>query len=244
MKYKFDNRVGEYDFFCRSGEISVILGKNGIGKSTLFEHILDISTKNLSGEITINNEDILKINTKNRSKIISYLPQKTVNSQSITVFEYVLTGRTPYIGLLEIPDNTHKEIAIKYLKLFGVEHLQDRNIATLSGGEFGRVAVAKVFTQETKVVLLDEPTASLDYESSFQFMELLLEYGKSENKIIIATLHDPNLALKYAHKFIILGDNKVDFEVGKEDYNLVEILENLYNMQLVTVENEKILLKK
>lgn len=220
----------------------MILGRNGIGKSTLFKHILEIDTKNINGEIIFKNQNIYDLSNKKRSKIISYLPQK-VGTQNITALEYVLTSRNPYLNLLEIPKGEHIEIAEKYLELFKVLEFKNRNIGTLSGGEFGKVAVAKVFAQETNVILLDEPVAPFDYESTFEFMELLKIHGKMENKVIILTLHDPNLALKYADKFIILGEEKVEFELQKEDAKLDEVLENLYKMKIFHVENEKILLK-
>lgn len=243
LNFNFANRTGNYNFFSKTGEITVILGKNGIGKTTLFKNILGIENNKPNGKIAFDGTNIFDLSSKKRSQIISYLPQKNINLQNITALEYVLTGRTPYLTLLEIPSSIHKEIARKYLDLFGVLKFEDRLVNTLSGGEFAKVSIAKVFAQETKILLLDEPTAPLDYESCFEFMELIKKNGKLQEKVIILTLHDPNLALKYADRFIILGENNVEFNLQKNDEKLIEVLENLYNMKIFTIENNKILLR-
>lgn len=244
LNFNFANRTGNYNFFSKTGEITVILGKNGIGKTTLLKNILGIDINKPTGKVIFDGTNIFDLSSKKRSQIISYLPQKNINLQNITVLEYVLTGRTPYLSLLEIPKNQHIDIAKKYLNLLDLAKFENRLINTLSGGEFAKVSIAKVFAQETNIILLDEPTASLDYEATFNFMELIKEHGNIENKIIILTLHDPNIALKYADRFIILGENNVEFNIEKNDEKLVEVLENLYNMKIFTIENEKILLRK
>ena len=102
--------------------------------------------------------------------------------------------------------------------------------------------MAKTLTQETPLFILDEPTANLDFKSAYTFMEQLKIFGKENNKTILLTLHDPNLALKYADHFIILDENGVKGQFQRTEQSLDFALEELYNMAVVTIENEKLLL--
>ncbi len=168
-----------------------ILGANGSGKSTLAKAICDLVS--FEGEIKIDSKNIQSLNLKEKAQLISYIPAKLeVYDEYISVYEFVLLGRFPYKKSFYEYSTKDKYITLKTLKFLNIEHLTNHSLRSLSSGEQQLTLIAQALTQQSKIIILDEPTANLDpYNSKIiaQHIKGLKEY----HQIILIT-HDLHLA--------------------------------------------------
>ena len=233
-----------YNFTANKSEITVILGLNGSGKTTLLRHICGLN-KNTEGSIFYGDIDLLKLKPTERSKIIAYMPQKTININELTVENYVLTARTPYINLLSNPSKKDIIIVKDMLKLCGVYEFLHRRINTLSGGELKKVEIAKILTQQTNILVLDEPTSHLDFKSSYEMLKIIKTHTKENDLTTIMTLHDPNLALKFADKIICLNETGVFSEITDvNDFdNIKMIFKEIYGQEIEILKEGVLVIK-
>ncbi len=183
-------------------EFLTIIGPNGSGKTTLLKTILGI-IKPTSGKVNLFGFE----NGRYPKGLIGYLPQH--NSQNINfpakVFDVVMMGRYPLIGFCKFPDEKDKKIVEKALRLLNVSHLKDKNFHLLSGGEKQRVLIARALSAEPKLLILDEPSVSLDIIAQKDLYEML-DYLKNEYKIsIIVVSHDIGVITSYADKIACLN---------------------------------------
>lgn len=186
-------------------KITGILGPNGSGKSTFLKVLCGIA-KPWSGEILLSEENILLMENKERAKKIAFVPQ-TRNIPDITVKNLVLHGRFPYTKSFFSQGYTKhdEEIAMDAMKKLGLLEIADRNVKTLSGGQRQKVYIALGLTQETPILVLDEPLSFLDIRQQLELVELL----KSMNKTIILVIHDISLALDFSDNIILFQEGKI-----------------------------------
>lgn len=212
-------------FEISKGGIWFLLGPNGSGKSTLIKTLGGYITPE-KGDILYDDIPIKNIPIKKRAKIIAYMPQKFY-SQSMTVEDFVTMGATPYLSPFQQPQKSHREKAKKYIDEMGISHLSQRSTEEISGGELQLACLAKTFTQETDYILLDEPTSGLDVKRQQNFMKKVKALSKdNQNKLIILSVHDPNLALQYGDGILLIKDKKVDI-IPKTDKFAKSLLKKL-----------------
>ncbi len=191
-----------------SGEILTILGPNGSGKTTLLKLIQKILIPK-GGNIIISGKNLNEYSYKELSKEISYVPQIHKPNFPFSVFDFVLMGRNPYIENYSIPKEEDKEVVEKSLKDLGIIHLKDRPYTDLSGGELRLVLIARAIAQETDVLLLDEPTAFLDFRNKIFVLEKIKDLKEKRNLTVIITMHDPNEAINLSDKILLINKNKI-----------------------------------
>jgi iron complex transport system ATP-binding protein len=158
----------------------------------------------------------------------------------------VLMGRAPYIPLHGSPDKKDREIARTALDKVGLGHLKDRPYTKISGGERQLVLVARALAQKSPIILMDEPTAHLDFKNQYQVLEMVVEAAQSADLTILMTLHDPNLASFFADYILTLSDQKIS-DSGSPATLLDELkLEALYRTQVgvVKINNRTIIYSK
>jgi iron complex transport system ATP-binding protein len=188
------------------GELTCLLGANGVGKSTLLRTLSGFQPP-LSGNICILGKSIKAYSHKELSQIIGVVLTDKAEIGNLTVREVVALGRNPYTGFwgkLSASDETAIDRAIASVK---IETLTERLVHTLSDGERQKVMIAKALAQETPVILLDEPTAFLDYPSKIGVMRLLHDLTRQTDKTIFLTTHDLELALQIADKLWLMEKN-------------------------------------
>lgn len=212
FEYEDKSILEEINFQVYPGEFIGILGPNGSGKTTLLKNLNRwLSPK--KGAIFINEENIKNFSIKSLAQIIATVPQDTQISYDFTVEEIVLMGRTPYLKPLEKEKEEDFFIAEKSMEAVGVYNLKHNFITQLSGGERQRALIARALTQQPKILLLDEPISHLDIKYKWEIMEILKDVSKNKGIIIIATLHDINIASTFCDKILMLKKGRI-FKFG------------------------------
>lgn len=223
------------DLQIQKGKFTVLLGRNGSGKSTLFKLLAGI-LKPGSGEMAMMGTDPARLTLRERAKIIGFLPQHHRPVFPFSVMDVVLTGRAGRILLTPKPEDFDK--ALDALKTIGILELKDRPFTELSGGEQQMVMIARVIAQNPKIILLDEPTAHLDYVHQASLLKLIKSLT-GMGFTILAVLHDPNTAFLYGDDFIFLNHGRVfRLEPGQNPWDR-QVLRKIYGINLETVPFRK-----
>ncbi len=191
----------------RTGELTCLLGPNGAGKSTLLRTMAAFQPA-LGGEVTVNGTDVQKLKSKEIARLISVVLTDNSDIKNITAEEVVAMGRSPYTDFWGRLSDQDRAVVKQCMGWLGMEGLAKRKMQTLSDGERQKVMIAKAMAQETPVVLLDEPTAYLDYPSKIQMMMMLHRLAKSLKKTIFMSTHDLEHALQVADQVWLLDPEK------------------------------------
>lgn len=205
------------------GKVYILVGKNGAGKSTLLK-TLSKQIPVLSGEIEINGKAIAAITSRELPKEMAFVPVHFPFMDYVRSREFISAGRAPYtnaLGRLNDLDETEIQSAISTL---GVEHLSDRFTSELSDGEKQLVAIAKAVAQKTSIILLDEPTAFLDYSNKKKVLGILKETAEKLEKCIVLSAHDIDLCLEFASHFLIVDADTKELTL-KEQPSKNEIIQ-------------------
>ncbi len=208
FRYESVEVLENISFSIGEGEFVGILGPNGSGKTTLLKTISGL-LKPYTGVVLLNGTVIHQMASKDVAKQVAVVPQDSMAAFNFTALDIVLMGRNPHLSRFQWENPRDLSIAKKALELTGVWHLADRLIAEVSGGESQRIVIARALAQEPKVLLLDEPTLHLDIDSQIGIMDLLKNLCKKDRLIVMAVLHDFNLAARYCDKFILLHEKKI-----------------------------------
>jgi iron complex transport system ATP-binding protein len=180
-----------------SGQLTCLIGANGVGKSTLLRTISSFQPV-IDGKILLNGNDISTLSIQQLSKLISVVLTDKIDVQNITVNDLVGLGRSPYTGFWGTLSKHDQEIVDSALQMVGIISMKDASIHTLSDGEKQKVMIAKALAQETPIIILDEPTAFLDYPSKVDVMQLLKRLAHELGKTIFLSTHDLELTLQIA----------------------------------------------
>ncbi len=219
---------------ARKGELVGLIGKNGIGKSTLLKTIARLN-KRLAGEIFLNNKKILDYDLREWAKNISFVSTDPLNISNLTVKELISLGRHPYTNWMFLLSKFDEEIINKAISLVKINHLVSKNIDEISDGERQRVLIARALAQNTDIIILDEPTAFLDLPNKYEIIHLLHELSKNEWKTIIFSSHDLNISITEADKIWLMDDKNI-YEGAPEDLVLNGIFEHLFDNSLVNFD--------
>lgn len=218
------------------GEFFVIIGPNGAGKSTLLKALAGLHAMT-EGSIHVRQRSLDQYSRKELARTIALVPQQINTDFPFTVAETVLMGRYPHLGFLAVEGENDLRLAEQAMQFTEIEHLADRRLAQLSGGERQRVTVARAICQQSEILLLDEPTASLDPAHQLRIMDLMERLRQETQITIVMVSHDLNLASCYADRLLLLKDGKVE-KVGTPRQVLTgEQLSESYGCTLFVDEN-------
>ncbi len=195
-------------FTSKTSNITAILGPNGSGKTTLFKCMLRL-WEFQQGEVFVNHRPISSMKRKDIARHIALVPQEHRVPFSYSVFDVVLLGRAPHLRLFSAPSQKDREEVKKALSILDIIHLSKRRYNEISGGEKQLVLIARCLVQDVPVMLLDEPTAHLDFRNQIIILKKIKELVKKQNLTAIITLHDPNIAMLFADKVILLNRGKI-----------------------------------
>lgn len=206
--YGIEKVLGSVDFSAAQGELLGIIGPNGSGKTTLLRAISRILRPRV-GTILLEDRDVMKMKNREFSRSFAVVPQDTAINFDFSALDVVLMGRNPHLSRLELETDKDMAIAKRSMELTNCWHLAERAITELSGGERQLVIIARALTQEPQVLLLDEPTSHLDINYQIAIMELLKRLTRQEGLIVIAVIHDLNLAAQYCDRLVLLHKGEI-----------------------------------
>ncbi len=189
------------------GEWVALIGPNGAGKTTLLRAIARLVP--FAGSVELEGRNTRELHRAELSRLLAVVPQEPSTPPWMTVAEYVLLGRTPHLGALAKEGKRDRDAAARALARLDLLEYRERRLGTLSGGEKQRVVVARALAQEARIVLLDEPTASLDIGHQQQALELLDVLRGESELTLVAAMHDLTLAAQYADRMVLLDRGRV-----------------------------------
>ena len=230
----FDTEVFKgFSIEVEEGENLALLGPNGSGKTTLIKILSKILAPK-SGNVLIENRDINSYSYAELSRVVASVPQIHRPTFQYTVFDVVLAGRNPHLTSIA-PSKQDEEIVLSILEELNISKLADRPYTDISGGELRLVLIARALAQEAKIILLDEPTAFLDFKNKNLILNKVLELREKKNITFIITLHDPNEAFQVADRVLLLKKGEV-VALGKTDDVLTpENLKYVYDIDVEKV---------
>jgi iron complex transport system ATP-binding protein len=222
------DRVG---FRVSAGEMVMILGPNGVGKSTLLK-CLHGALRPAGGSILLEGRSLESLSPPEIARVLGYVPQRTEPAR-LTAFDAVLLGRKPHMGW-KVTERDLKAAGAA-LQSLGIESLGMRPLDEMSGGEMQKVALARALVQEPRVLLLDEPTSSLDLRAQVEILETLHHIVAGHGLAAVMTFHDLNTAFRYGDRFLFLKDGVIA-HAGTRDSIDAAIIEEVYGLEVDLLE--------
>jgi iron complex transport system ATP-binding protein len=232
--YEKEDIFRDINLDVNEGEIFCLFGPNGCGKSTLIQCILGILNLK-SGSITLKGQDVSTMKPQMVAKVAAYIPQVHDKAFPFKVIDVVMMGRTAYTGMFSLPGSEDRKIAEEALERVGITQFRDRSYTQLSGGETQLVLVARALAQQTPVLIMDEPTAHLDFRNELGFLETTVTLVKSLGITVIMATHSPNHALYFEGNSIntrvaLMNNQQVAFQGMPSSVLTVENMTGTFNI--------------
>ena len=193
--------ISDINLELRSGQLACLIGENGIGKSTLLKTLTGFLPK-LKGSLLLGNRDIGSFSQRELARQVSIVLTQKPDVQNLTIEEIIGLGRSPYTGFFGRLRAEDRKVVDDAIATMGIENLRGRMIQTLSDGERQKVMIAKALAQETPIILLDEPTAFLDFPSKAETFQSLQRMAHERDKLILLSTHDLELAVRFADSLL------------------------------------------
>ncbi len=216
---------------AREGEFVGIVGPNGAGKTTLLR-LISGALKASGGRVTVNGTDLTALKPSERARLVSVVPQNPQLPLSFALIDLVLMGRNPHLKLLQWEGYKDLKIARRAMEMTGTLHLWDREVGTLSGGERQRGTVAMALAQEAPLLLLDEPTSSLDLAHQTRIMDLASDVQRRRGGAVLMAMHDLTLAAQYCHRIVMLAEGREYADGPPEDVLTPENISEVYGVEV------------
>ena len=231
FSYEEDHPVlSDLSFTIGDGRMVCLLGPNGAGKGTLFKTILRL-LPNYEGEIFLDGVSTRGLSIAQMAHRIAYIPQSGAPTFNYTMFEMVLMGTTAGLSRLSSPGERQREMVKEAMQRLGIWHLADRGFARVSGGERQLALIARALVQETRVLIMDEPTANLDYGNAIRVLEQIRQLAGSGYTILQAT-HQPDQAFLFADEVLALKDGRILAQGSPREVIDSRLIETLYGVHV------------
>lgn len=230
LSYSVENKeiIKNISLEIPQNKITLLFGQNGCGKTTIMRLINGLVNVS-SGNISYMEQSILHEKRKSLAKKICYISANHNITFNYKVIDFVLLGRMIHSTLLLTPKEEDIVFSHNILKSLDIAHLKDRNMLSLSSGEKQLVVFARALSQNSNILMLDEPTSNLDYNNQFEIMDRIKELSTKHNKTIILAHHDPNIAYSYCDKIIFINNGEILNSISKTNDNFNTIFENSLN---------------
>ncbi len=207
FSYGEDEVLRDISFEAKSGELLCILGSNGVGKSTLFRCMLGL-LPGYRGEVTVDGTSTKHLSARELARLVAYIPQTTSPAFHYSVEDIVLMGTASSLHPMAVPGKRERELAHSAMEKLGIGHLSHRCFHHLSGGERQLVVIARALTQQSKVLMLDEPTASLDFGNQMKVLTVIRDLAR-EGYTVIQTTHNPEHTYLFADRVLAMQGGSV-----------------------------------
>lgn len=237
FRYHVDEVLSDLSFQAGGGRVIGVLGANGAGKSTLFKLILGILPLQ-KGEILVNGTRLGDLSARRRAREMAYIPQSETGTFPFSVFEVVLMGTTVSFGLFSQPGKKERQKAEEALRLLKIESFQDRRYDQLSGGEQQLVLIARAVAQDAPILIMDEPSASLDYGNQIRVLEEIRELA-DQGYLVLFSTHNPQHVFLYADDVLLIS-GQTAFAYGPPHEVLSEsLLSHVYRIPIRLEESAR-----
>ena len=214
------------NFTVEDGNIVAILGKNGCGKSTLLDCIIGYNDFS-QGQIEIDGENIKSLSPRELAKRVAYISQNTVINIDYSVLEFILFGRTCHLSFGERLKDKDYEIVKENAERLGITHLLSKDVNKISGGERQLAFIARALTQESQIIVMDEPTASLDYGNQLRLFEIMKQLS-IDGKTILFTTHNPEHVKLLDCDVIVISNGTITQQGKPKDITNEQVLTEIY----------------
>ena len=224
-----------------AGQMVCLLGANGVGKSTVLRTLAGFLPP-LSGNVLLEGRDLLSLSLSERSQAVSIVLTERVDVPYMKVIDLVGMGRSPYTGFFGTLTEEDRAIVGEAIEMVGIGNLAQRTVDTLSDGERQKAMIAKALAQQTPVILLDEPTAFLDFHAKVSTLRLMLRLARETNKTILLSTHDVEMAIQLSNVLWIVQDGKIQAGTT-ESLTKDGILQSFLQADGITYDEKEHLLK-
>lgn len=220
----------DVSFEAEYGRFLSVLGPNGVGKSTLFRCILGLLTPS-SGTVSIDGDNIASMSAAQLSRHIAYIPQSHNPVFNFSVLDMVLMGTTAQLGQFSSPGKAQQDLAESAMDRLGILHLKDRSYGNISGGERQLTLIARAIAQSAKILVMDEPSASLDFGNRIRVMQTVRNLTRDGYAVIQST-HDPDQAYMYSDMVLAMYDGRILAWGTPQDTINDKIISTLYGVDV------------
>ena len=227
----------ELTFTAGAGELLAVLGPNGVGKTTLFKCVMGQERK-YSGRIAADGADLAALTPRERAHRVAAIPQAHPLSFRYSAFDMVLMGTSHTLSPFTVPGEKERAAARDAMARVNIEHLAERPFDHLSGGEQQLVFIARALAQQAKILLMDEPTASLDYGNRLHVLGVVRDLSRAGYTILLST-HDPQHALWYADRALALKAGRMLALGTPRKIVTADLLQQLYGRRIDLVETQQ-----
>ncbi|MDD6289685.1 MAG: ABC transporter ATP-binding protein [Eggerthellales bacterium] len=224
------------DFCVDKGEFLCVIGSNGCGKTTTLKAVMGLLPA-MAGQVLISGQDVHVMNEKEKARHFAYIPQAHTPPFPFSVADVVMMGRTPYVNKLSRVTKRDRMVAGKALDLLGIRHLAKAEYTNLSGGQRQLVLIARALAQESDMLIMDEPTAALDFGNQHLVLSCMKTLSKLGKAVVMVT-HDPDHALFCADRVLVMGKGKVIKEGTAAECITTDVLQQIYGATARVVDVE------
>lgn len=232
--YGDETVVSDVSFTVEGGEIVSLLGPNGVGKTTLLKAAVGLHTPT-SGRVVVDGTPISERSRTDLATRVGYVPQRETTTAPSTVFETVLMGRKPYMGMR--PSDEDRDVVSELLERLELADLAMRDVSSLSGGQFQKVAIARAFAQQPDALVLDEPTSDLDIRYEQEVLAAIRQWA-DDGHVVLQAIHDLSVSLRFSDRFVLLAEDGVH-AVGGPEVVTEAAIEAVYGVPVDLLETEE-----
>ena len=235
LSFSYEERpvLRDISFRVEQGEFLSILGPNGVGKSTLVRCVLGLLS-GYTGQVLVDGVDARQFSIRESARHIAYIPQSSHPIFNYRVFDIVLMGATSAVSVLRAPGREHTERCRWALEKVGISHLADRCYHRLSGGEQQLVMIARALVQNAPILMLDEPTANLDFGNQLRVLEQVRSLAR-EGYTVIQTTHHPEQSYLFSDRILALQNGRVLLEGAPSQVLTQQAIRDLYGVEVDVV---------
>jgi iron complex transport system ATP-binding protein len=234
-------------FDISKGQFAALLGLNGSGKTTLLKSISGLLPIR-SGSCSVNGTSYLTLDERGIARLICYIPQRHSAIVGTTLLDAVLMGFNPYLGIFSSPGKCERRIAREALVRVGLRDMEEFDFDKLSEGQKQLVILARAIAQDSPVMLLDEPSSSLDFVNCHHVLKLVRELVRENERAGLITMHDPNLALKWCDRILLLKDGRIYGEIDPRRDTREHIRDNLSKLygeiEVLSYKDDYVMIKQ
>ena len=214
-------------FVAEQGQLTALIGANAVGKSTMLKVILGL--RRGEGSVTFEVPEVGVLDEAGRARHVSYMTQSELGESELTVMDVVLLGRIQTLSLKVADDDLEKAWGV--MSMLKIDSLADRPVRALSGGQRRMVSIAQTLAKDPDILVMDEPTANLDMQHELEVLQIVRDYTHQRGTTSLLTLHDLNMASRFADKLVLLKDGVVFREGAPAEVVTVENIAAAYGVE-------------